>query len=667
MISTQRALRYSLIASLFGLVSLSACSNGRNDGDSGIVILPDGEVIHPDFSTGGGDGGTQGDGGGDGGEVQGGPCTPGGYRCGVSNAVEICNSSGTAWLYSATCSVSCSGGLCTGACPPTTRRCNMNHVEECSADGTAWKSVDTCATYCESGQCALPGLDITASKNLDGLVLVSGDIVVRSGVTLTSPAGDLTLKAKNITVENGASIAANPTGQTPEGGGANQSGSYRNGGGGGGYAQSGAYDSSGYSPGGGVFGSTTDMEVQPGGKGGDGEPNYGGFGGKGGGALRLYADGNITIDGQVTANGVSGGMARNSSYGGGGGGSGGGILLAAAADIKVSGSVSATLGGAGPGYNSGGKGGDGRVKILAGGVRTVTGTISGTRTDGLLPPVLITSNSHPDANLTYNDDFPNIMMSWTRPFASRQGYYQLISKARSQPPTPATGSFVNMMESSLFMPASVTAGDNYFHITPVDSMSNVGTIESVFHIRINTTPPSVTSMSHPSPTAWVDNANPFFMWTFPVDEKNVKGVFYVFDNFGDTVPNTRSTFIPVAQKQLLRSGVPAGVWVLHVVAKDPRDYLTKQAAHYRVNIGKDPGSGVVLGQVVDGMGQKVAGATIDINRGLYSQGTNMTGNFNFASIPVGTWEVRATKDTKVATQMVTLSLGDSKTVNLALP
>ena len=44
------------------------------------------------------------------------PCTPGTYRCGAGLSVEICNATGTAWLYSATCTVGCMSGLCTGAC-----------------------------------------------------------------------------------------------------------------------------------------------------------------------------------------------------------------------------------------------------------------------------------------------------------------------------------------------------------------------------------------------------------------------------------------------------------------------------------------------------------------------------------------------------------------------
>jgi hypothetical protein len=407
--------------------------------------------------------------------------------------------------------------------------------------------------------------------------------------------------------------------------------------------------------------------VSPGAKGGAGISPSGGAGGMGGGVLRLVASGNIAIDGQVTANGVAGSNSTAPNYGGGGGGSGGGILLAASGTVEVSGSVSATGGGGGTGNYAGGKGSDGLVKILAGGTRTVTGTISGNRTDGLLPPLTITSDSHPDPTLTYNDNFPNVSMSWSRPFASRQGYYQLINTTHYQPPTPATGTFVNMMESSQFPSSAVSAGDNWFHIVPEDSMSNVGTVETTFHISINSTPPTVTSMSHPNPMAWVNNVNPFFQWTFPIDTRNVKGVYYVFDNYGDTVPTAAATFIPVGQTQLQRSGVAPGVWVLHVVARDQRDYLTLAAAHYRVNIGTDPGEGVVLGQVVNGTGQNVNGATVTVNRGLYSQMTNTSGNYNFPSIPAGTWEIRASLGTSVASQTVTFKAGASTTVNLTLP
>ena len=114
----------------------------------------------------------------------------------------------------------------------------------------------------------------------------------------------------------------------------------------------------------------------------------GGRGGKGGGVLRLIAAKTITIDGQVTANGEAGGS--SGSYGGGGGGSGGGILIAAQKKVTVTGSISAAggAGGAGSSY-SGGAGGLGRIKILNSGDKTITGTINGAKTEGLIPPLSI--------------------------------------------------------------------------------------------------------------------------------------------------------------------------------------------------------------------------------------------------------------------------------------
>ena len=108
--------------------TLAACSQGgqdtnpNNNNPEADMSIPDGGL------TPGGDGGMSGGDGGGGGKADmtvllGIPCTPGTYRCGTSNAVEICNSSGTAWLYSATCTVSCTAGLCTGACTPGAKRC----------------------------------------------------------------------------------------------------------------------------------------------------------------------------------------------------------------------------------------------------------------------------------------------------------------------------------------------------------------------------------------------------------------------------------------------------------------------------------------------------------------------------------------------------------------
>ena len=597
------------------------------------------------------------------------PCTPGSYRCGSANAVQICNSTGTAWLHSMTCAVSCVSGLCTGACSPGEKRCNMKAVEECNGAGTAWSTVEMCTGSCSSGRCALANLDVTMNKSLDGTIYVDGDFIVRSGVTVQVPRGDLTVYAKNITVENMATINAAPTGN-PYGWGQGNRGSYNesSGGGGGngtyGNPGMGSYPGSGGAP----IGSNTDLWVVGGGRGATPAGGGGGAGGSGGGAIRLIASDKITMAGFLTANGTNGGDYTATYGGGGGGGAGGGILLAATGNVVVSGNISATGGGGGRGYNGsfGGGGGQGRVRTLTGGTTMVTGSIAGQRTDGLLPPTTITSSTHPNQDLIYNDDFDQVQMSWVSPFASRQGYYHMLNTTLWQVPTPGTGKFVNT-EMVSFPASAVATGENYFHITPVDAMSNVGTVENTFRIQINRTPPSVASSSHGSSTTWYDNPDVFFEWNFPVSENNVKGVYYVLDNYGDTIPDKSATFVPLPQKKILRSMVSNGIWVMHVLAMDQQGYLTKAATHLRVNVGMNPGTGGVLGLVTDSMGKPLDGALVKLNRGLYTQSTNSSGNYNITGVSAGTYELKVSKSGKTATQMVTVTKDMTTTLNVSIP
>jgi hypothetical protein len=601
----------------------------------------------------------------------GGACTPGAYRCGAGNAVEVCNSTGTAWLHVSTCAVACTAGLCTGACSAGSRRCNMKMVEECNTAGTAWSTVETCPGSCSSGVCALTSLDVTTNRNLNGEIVVDGDFTVRSGVTVTATGGALTVRARNITVENMGTITAAPKGNKYGRGNGTSATTTSYSGGGGGNGQRGSDDTSGSSyagRGGTAIPSDTDAAVQGGGNGAAGLAPGGGPGGLGGGVIRLIASDSITISGFLTANGTAGGNNVSTSYGGGGGGAGGGILLAATGKIAVSGAISASGGAGGRGYyDMGGAGGLGRVRILSGDTRTVTGTITGVRVDDILPPLLITSSTHPDSNLIYNDDFYTLSLSWTSPFAARQGYYHLISATEFQVPTPATGTFINT-ETVPYSRSAVRSGSNYFHIVSVDALTNVGKVENTFRIQINTTPPTVSSSSHPTSTTWYMNRDVFFQWSFPVADQHVKGAYYVFDNYGSTIPSKTDTLVRLPQKQLLRTGVAPGIWVLHVLSLDQADYLTKAASHFRVQIGDDPGNGALLGQVTDMMGKPIDGATVSVNRDLWTQTTNSTGNYNFPALSAGTYELRTTKAGRMpATQMVTITKGGSTTANVSLP
>ncbi|AKU98269.1 Endoglucanase [Labilithrix luteola] len=641
--------------------------NGPGDGTgpdgadgSGPGDKKDGGGPGADDSGGGDDGGADGDDGG-GGKDPSGPCTAGAQRCNGA-AVEICNSSGTAWLYASTCSSGCSGaGLCTGSCMPGTTRCNGKSVETCAAGGASWSTTETCgATFCYSGQCAAAGLEVGLPTNRDGLVVVDGTLVIRQGASLNSPSGNLTIRATNIVVESGASITVSPvgTGNPP---------TYADYGGGGGYGEPGtpspAYNSP--SAAGPAFGSATDSDVSVGGAGAKGYGGGGGVRGLGGGVVRLIATDSISIAGTVSAIGQNGGT-TTAGYGGGGGGSGGGILLAAD-KITITGSVSAAPGsGGGGGSYVGGAGGRGRIKILAGSTRSGSGTLTGIVTDALLPPLSVASSTHPDTALVYNDGFTEARFAWDRSFPARQGYYWRATAAAPAVPAPGSGSFLDA-ETIAIPRDQFVEGANFFNIASVDASSAVGKVETKFVVNVNTKTPTITSSSHPSSTTWNAVKDAFFQWTLPVADTNTKGVYYVLDHYGDTVPTTADAFATITKKQQLMSGLAPGVWVFHVVAQDQQGYLTKAAAHYRVLIGADPGNGGVLGRVTDAASKNVAGATVTVNRGLYTQTTDANGSYNLSGVPAGTWELRATKvPLAPVTKTVTVTSGASTTQDFTL-
>jgi hypothetical protein len=604
-------------------------------------------------------------------------CAPGARSCGPNSDVEICNASGTSTLYLQTCANACSNGLCTGACTPGATRCNgsgtTDILEQCDAAGATWQLAQTCPSYCDARNltCARAAMDITVDTTLDGVIVVDGAFVVHGGATVTSPTGNLAIYATSITVETGGSIVAVPTGTTPDGAGlpGSTNATCDGRGKGGGYGTSGGVGSGCTGTGGPAFGSSSDSAVSAGSPGGLAyAPSScsAGPAGRGGGLLKLVAS-TIVIAGQITANGEAGGSPSCSGWYASGGGSGGGILIAGD-QLTVTGSVSAAAGpgGTGNGAYPGGDGGLGRVKLLYGASHNVAAaTVIGTRTDGLVPPLTLTSTTQPDPTLVYNDAFTQATFSWAQPFPSRQGYYTRVDAIPSLVPSPANSTF--LAAETVNIPRSAfVAGPNYFHIVSIDATSNVGAVQSAFRVVVNTTPPTIASSSHPNPTTWVNNPAVFFSWTLPDPDPSFKGVYYVFDQYGSTLPTATDTFLPITQKQLVVSNVASGVWFFHVVSRDTRDVLTAQAGHYQVRIGTDPGSGSVVGQVVDGSSAPVAGATVTINRGFLTQTTSSAGTYTFTTVPAGTWEVTATKPNSTSTAVKTVTVTANMTANVNL-
>ncbi len=546
-----------------------------------------------------------------------------------------------------------------GPCVPGAQRCNGNNAQVCNEEGTHWDTVETCTTFCQDGLCALDGLDVASDMQLEGSVLVAGAVVVRSGATLSSVTGNLTITADSITVESGGSIAMAATGESPDGKGTDAGcSSCTPGAGGYGTVR--------------VWGSDTDSDVQPGSPGGkmsigtNAPPAA-----EGGGVLRLLAT-TIDIAGQLSANGANGGSNIDFCAIGGGGGSGGGILLAAD-DLTVSGSISAAGGLGGPTRTAcglpafGPTGGDGRVKLLFGSHQDIADgvVVAGRVTQGLAPPIPLRSMSHPDPTRVYNDGFLTLDVAWNPPFASRQGYLVRLDTTHFDPPTAADAQFQSVDKAS-FSPNDILDGTNFVHVVSVDAQSAIGTVETVFSVNINTRGPSMSSTSHPSQTTFTDNTNPFFQWSYPQGDDNVSGAYYVMDHFGKTVPSAADTQLPATQKQLLVSDVAAGVWVLHVVSIDTAGRLTKTAGHYRVNIGPDPGIGAVVGRIVDGTAQGVSGATVSINRGLYETTTDGNGNFSISNVTAGTWELSVRSGADTASKQITVTANQTTPGDMTL-
>ena len=86
-----------------------------------------------------------------------------------------------------------------------------------------------------------------------------------------------------------------------------------------------------------------------------------------------------------------------------------------------------------------------------------------------------------------------------------------------------------------------------------------------------------------------------------------------------------------------------------------------------MNIGTDPGLGSLTGQVFDAASQPVSGATVTVNRGIYTTTTNGTGNYDFPAIPaLPSWEVTATSAGQSATADAAVTSGGTTTQNLTL-
>lgn len=196
---------------------------------------------------------------------------------------------------------------------------------------------------------------VQAITEMSGEVTVPENLVVRNGGRVGPPVNNSTLHLivqGDATVAADGTIEANGRGFGPgTGPGAGGSAGASTGGGGAGHGGAGGNGSNVNGVGGPTYGSFTDP-MALGSGGGTGASVAGGAGG---GAFRLSVNGNLTVDGVIS---VNGGSTITGSAGGGSGGS----LVVNCGNLLGTGVISAN---GGSGNSSGGEGGGGRVAVFA--------------------------------------------------------------------------------------------------------------------------------------------------------------------------------------------------------------------------------------------------------------------------------------------------------------
>ncbi|HEY3446373.1 MAG TPA: PKD domain-containing protein [Myxococcales bacterium] len=545
----------------------------------------------------------------------------------------------------------------------------------------------------------LPDLTISASRELCGEQHL-GKLIIQGGAKVTCSTGALTVYADDISIDPASSIDLSAVSTDASGASYNYYAPVcvteiaYTGAGGGGNKTAGenakttvgcnksfeyggclgsvcgvTYSVTGAS--GGSAQGSLDLDAPLGGSGGSGcnyvdinngscNASYVRAGGKGGGALKLIAARTLVVYGALKADGGAGINASN--YGAGSGGGAGGSIVLASADVMLSGTLSAAgaLGGTGGTPSpfstypaNGGKGGEGWVKIAYGTKLTNTATVTGTTAVvSVTPPLSITSSTHPDPALSYNDGFSQLSISWLAPFASAQGYWSLIG-SRTVAVTPTNSTFGTGLTASFPAATILSGGASAFSIVGQDATAAVGTLANRFLFNVNKTAHTVASSSHASSTTWYPGTAIALTWTPPANTTaaSFPAFWYRLDRVSDTSPaNAKAQWTRTANAGITLTQDAGGqaisgfAYYFHLVAEDTQGNLTQKAAHFLVQVGATaPAKVSFFGYVKDGGGTAVSGAAVKLEPYGLAATTDTNGYFILNNVYAGPYAISATK------------------------
>ena len=257
----------------------------------------------------------------------------------------------------------------------------------------------------------------------------------------------------------------------------------------------------------------------------------------------------------------------------------------------------------------------------------------------VMPPDPVESPTHPSIGV-WNLGNDDLVVAWDRPFPSVMGYYIQVG---DEVPGPGTGEY--RTEEFVVLPAeSLRPLGNRIRIVSVNADSEVGTYPQDVVVTLNVRPPTVTSTSHPDPSAWGGPDDVFLSWVDPTEVPNdaLVGYLRTWDRMADTMPDATSTFDD--RNMLLLSDQAPGLWYFHIVNLDRMGRPSPLATHYPVRIGPEPEYGNVAGTITRASDDApIDGALVTLNGGAYRTTTGPSGDYTFrGEVPAASDPYRVT-------------------------
>jgi hypothetical protein len=170
----------------------------------------------------------------------------------------------------------------------------------------------------------------------------------------------------------------------------------------------------------------------------------------------------------------------------------------------------------------------------------------------------ISSDSHPDSSLWYNN--PRPQMNWTVPPEVNQiaGYYYLVDQNPATIPDDVTGTFTTI--NGTLPTEDLASGTWYYHVVAVDSVGNIGEEAAHYVVKIDVEPPEI-ALINPALDGYSSVSTLTASWTFQDNQSShTKSIVWI-DTSSNVVHNSSTL-------ECVITGLTEGVHVINVTSYD---------------------------------------------------------------------------------------------------